>query len=235
MLDVRHRRLESDRRDLECPRVVIAGDQAPTRAGIRLALEQDGFIVCGEEETAPGAVAAALGDPPDVCLLDVDMPGDGIKAAEAIRSRLPETQIVMLSESANDEELFAALEAGACGYLLKGMNPARLGPALRDVLNDRAALPRQLTARLIEEFRTRARHGTTGLVRRSDKDLTSREWEVLDCLREGLTTRRIAKRLFIAETTVRRHVGAILKKLGVPTREAAVDLVAPRSRNLNGE
>jgi two-component system, NarL family, nitrate/nitrite response regulator NarL len=215
------------------PRVVIADDHPPTRMGVRLALEEDGFIVCGEEDTGPGAVAAALRDPPDVCLLDVDMPGGGIEAAAAIRAQLPQTHVVMLSAAENDDELFAALEVGASGYLLKEMNPARLGRALQGVLRGEAALPRALTARLIEEFRARAQHPS--LVRRSEKDLTSREWDVLDCLRDGLSTRRIAKQLFISETTVRRHVGSILRKLGVSSREEAVQVAARRSRNLNGE
>ena len=234
MLGLRHRGEGGESPDLEPPRVVIADNHVPTRIGVRLALEEDGFLVCGEEGTAPAAVAAALRDPPDLCLLDVDTPGDAIVAAETIRSRLPETQVVMLSDSENDEALlFAALEAGAAGYLLKDMDSSRLGPALRDVLDGRAALPRGLTARLIEEFRDRARE--PGLVRPTDRDLTAREWEVLDCLREGLSTRSIAKRLFITETTVRRHVSSILRKLGVSSREAAVELVTQRSTNLNGE
>jgi two-component system, NarL family, nitrate/nitrite response regulator NarL len=219
--------------ELECPRVVIADHHVPTRMGVRLALEQDGFVVCGEEGTASGAVAAALRDLPDLCLLDMDMPGGGIEAAATIRARLPETRVVMLADLENDEDLFAALEAGASGCLLKGMDPSRLGPSLRDVLEGAAALPRALTARLIEEFRARATR--PGLVRRSDRDLTSREWEVLDCLREDLTTRSVAERLFISETTVRRHVSSILRKLGVSSREAAVELVAERSTNLNDQ
>jgi DNA-binding NarL/FixJ family response regulator len=230
---VQHRDRGRGSSGVKPPRVVIADAHPPTRVGVRLALEEDGFIVCAEEDTGPGAVAAALRDPPDLCLLGVDMPGGGIAAAAAIRSQLPETQVVMLSAAESDHNLFAALEVGASGYLLKEMNPARLGRALEGVLRGEAALPRALTARLIEEFRARARQ--TSLVRPSENDLTSREWEVLDCLREGLSTRRIAEKLFITETTVRRHVGSILKKLEVPNREAAVDVVAQRSRNLNGE
>jgi two-component system nitrate/nitrite response regulator NarL len=233
VLTVRQRRHGDLANEPECPRVVIADDHIPTRMGVRLALEQNGFVVCGEEATAPAAVAAALSDPPDLCLLDVDMPGGGVGAAETIRSRLPETQVVMLTDAENEEELFAALEAGASGYLLKGIDPARLGPALRDVLRGGAALPRALTALLIEEFRTRAHR--PGLVRRSERDLTSREWEVLDCLCDDLSTRSVAQRLFICETTVRRHVSSILKKLDVPSREAAVELVMHRSANLNGQ
>jgi two-component system, NarL family, nitrate/nitrite response regulator NarL len=233
MLDVQHRQRDAAPSELECPRVLIADEHAATRLGVRLALEQDGFVVCAEADTGPRAVAAALDDPPDLCLVEVHVPGGGIEAVETIRSQLPATQVVMLSNFENDQDLFASLEAGASGYLMEGMSPARLGPALRDVLGGGAALPRALTGRLIEEFRARARRGQGGLVRRTARDLTSREWDVLDCLCEGLSTRRIAKRLFITETTVRRHVGSILKKLGVPTREAAVKIVSQRSRNLN--
>jgi two-component system nitrate/nitrite response regulator NarL len=170
-----------------------------------------------------------------VCLLDVHVPGGGIAAAAAIRERLAETEVVMLTASRNDDDVFAALQAGASGYLFKEMNPSRIGPTLAGVLRGEAALPRELTARLIRVFRARARTSRAHLVRRDKKDLTRREWDVLDCLCEGLSTRRVATRLFISEVTVRRHVGAILRKLEVPTRKAAVELVTERSRNLNAE
>jgi DNA-binding NarL/FixJ family response regulator len=198
---------------------------------VRLALEQDGFLICAEEATAKGAVAAALRDPPDLCLLDADMPGGGIGAVETIRSRLPGTHVVILSESEDEENLFAALEAGASGFLPKSIDPSGLGPALRDVLAGRGALPRAFTASLIEELRRRPGFA---LVRRTERDLTAREWEVLECLCEGLSTRSIAERLFISATTVRRHVSSILKKLGVSSREEAMKL-ARRSSNLNAE
>jgi DNA-binding NarL/FixJ family response regulator len=217
---------------LDRPRVLITGKRAETRAGVRHALEEEGFVVCAEEETGPDAVAAALRDPPDVCLVDVDVRG-GIDAAAAIRSRLPDTHVVMLGQSERDDHVFEALQAGASGYLLKGMDPARLGPTLAGVMRGEAALPRELTARLIREFRARGRRENSGLVRRGKNELTQREWDVLDCLCEGLSSRAAAERLFITQTTVRRHVGSILAKLGVPNRQAAVDLVAERSRNLN--
>jgi two-component system, NarL family, nitrate/nitrite response regulator NarL len=192
-------------------------------------------VVSAEEETGPDAVAAALRDPPDLCLVEVHVPGGGIAAAAAIRERLAETEVVMLSASSNDDDLFAALQAGASGYLLKHMDRTKIGPTLAGVLRGEAALPRELTARLIHEFRARARTGRIQLARRDKNDLTRREWDVLDCLCEGLSTRRVAARLFISEVTVRRHVGEILRKLEVPTREAAVELVAQRSGNLNAE
>jgi two-component system nitrate/nitrite response regulator NarL len=217
------------------PRVLIADDHVAARADVRLALEEDGFVVSAEEDTGPGAVAAALRDPPDVCLLEVHVPGGGIEAAAAIRERLAETEVVMLSASSNDADVFEALQAGASGYLLKHMDRARIGPTLAGVLRGEAALPRELTARLIREFRARARTGRARLVRPEKNDLTRREWDVLDCMCEGLSTRRIAGRLFISQTTVRRHVGEILRKLEVPTREAAVELVNRRSGNLNAK
>jgi DNA-binding NarL/FixJ family response regulator len=216
-------------------RVVIADDHSPTRAGVRLALEGHGFTVVGEAPDAFNAIRLALRERPEVCLLDIHMPGGGIAACAEIKSQVPEMKVVMLTVSRNDEDLFAALQAGASGYLLKGMDPARLPPAVRGVIEGEAALPRTLVARLIDEFRARARHGRIGLVRPTEHDLTSREWEVLDLMAEGLKTRQIAKRLFISETTVRRHVSSVLRKLQVEDREAAVRLVRERSRNLNAE
>jgi two-component system nitrate/nitrite response regulator NarL len=212
---------------------VVATPQPPTSAGVRLALEREGFVVSAEEATGPDAVAAAFRERPDLCLLDVDLPGGGIDAAASIRADLPDTAVVMLGATLNDHDLFASLEAGASGYLLEETSPASLGRVLHGVLRGEAALPRELTARVIAEFYARA-HGPT-LVRRSAQDLTSREWEVLDCLWEGLSTRGIAKRLFVTQTTVRRHVGSILRKLDVPTRDAAVEVAARRSRKRNAE
>jgi two-component system, NarL family, nitrate/nitrite response regulator NarL len=220
---------------MKSPRVVIADEDVRTRTGVRLALEDDGFVISAEEDTSEGAIAAALRDAPDVCLLDVDVPGGGLEAAATIHSKVPQTHVVVLTAAADDEHLFAALEAGASGYLLKDTGAARLGAALRGVLQGEAALPRALTARLIQEFRARARRSDTALIRRSKNELTEREWEVLDCLSEGLSTKGIAKRLFISQTTVRRHVGSILAKLEVRDREAAVELVAKRSQNLNAQ
>jgi RNA polymerase sigma factor (sigma-70 family) len=205
-------------------RIVLADDHAPTRAGIRLALAGQGFQVCSEAADAAGAVEAALAHKPDLVLLDVHMPGNGIAAAAEIAAKLPDVAIVMLTVSREDSDLFEALRAGAQGYLLKDTNPARLPFALRGVLSGEAALPRGLVARLIEEFRSRGRRRLP-LLRARGVELTDREWEVLELLYEGLSTREIAQRLSVSPVTVRRHVSEILKKLRVPTREAALELL----------
>jgi DNA-binding NarL/FixJ family response regulator len=206
-------------------RVLIADDHPPTRAGVQAALERDGFVVCAQAADARSAVEGARRERPDVCLLDIHMPGDGIHAAEMIASELPETAVVMLTVSRTDEDLFNALRVGASGYLLKDIDPARLPLALRGVLEGEAALPRRLVALLIEEFRERKRRRRIPLVGRRGVELTDREWEVLEAMRQGLTTDEIATRLFISPVTVRTHVSAILRKLHVPTREAALELL----------
>jgi DNA-binding NarL/FixJ family response regulator len=206
-------------------RVVVADDHPATRAGVRMALERGEFTVCAEAADASGAVEAARRERPDVCLLDINMPGDGIRAAEAISRELPETAVVMLTVSRTDSDLFDALRAGASGYLLKDIDPARLPLALYGVLEGEAALPRHLVALLIEEFRERRRRRRIPLVGRRSVELTDREWEVLDLMRDGSSTDEIAARLFISPVTVRTHVSSILRKLHVPNRAAAVELL----------
>src|SRR4051794_25184000 len=185
---------------------------SPARAGIRLALAGEGFDIVAEAADGPEAVSAALAVKPDIALLDVNMPGSGIKAAEEIINALPGTTVVMLTVSRDDDDLFAALRAGAAGYLLKDTDPSRLPFALRGVLEGEAALPRGLVARLIDEFRTRGKRRRLPLMRQRGVELTEREWEVLEFLHDGLTTAEIADRLSISPVTVRRHVSEILKK-----------------------
>jgi DNA-binding NarL/FixJ family response regulator len=203
-------------------RVAIADDHAAFRAGVRESVEAGGFEVCGEAVDAPGAVELALSERPHLCLLDVHMPGGGIRAAGEITRALPECVVVMLTVSRNDSDLFDSLRAGAAGYLLKDADPARLPHALRGAMAGEAAVPRALVSRLIDEFRTRGLRRRLPLPGRRGVELTSREWEVLDMMAEGLSTAKIAERLFVSPVTVRRHISAILEKIGAPDREAAV-------------
>jgi DNA-binding NarL/FixJ family response regulator len=206
--------------------VLLADDHARTRAMVRTALERRGsFRVCAEAADADAAVLAAQSEHPDVCLLDINMPGSGIAAAARITAALPATAVVMLTVSRQDEDLFDALRAGASGYLLKGMDQDTIGEALHRVLNGEATLPGSLVARLVEEFRDREHH-RVALPEGPAARLTGREWDVLELMRKGATTAEISERLFVSPTTVRSHVSAILRKLGVANREAALKLLA---------
>jgi DNA-binding NarL/FixJ family response regulator len=205
-------------------RVLLADDHQGVRAGTRIALEEGGFVVCAEAADSESAVDAARRERPDVCLLDVMMPGGGIEAAAQIAAELPDTAIVMLSVSDNEDHLFDAIRAGASGYLLKDMDPDRLSAALSGVLAGEAAFPRRLMIRVIEEFSERQRRRVP-LPAGGRAELTGREWETLELLRAGNTTSVTARRLGISQVTVRRHVSEAVHKLKVPDRKAALELL----------
>ncbi len=205
-------------------RILIADGHRLEREGLRTILAAAGFDVVAEAADGAGAVRAALNESPDLCLLDLRMTGEPIGAAAEINRRLPSTRIVMINASSNDPRLFAAVDAGAAGYLLEDLEPHALAGELERVLHGEAALCPAFAQRLMDEFRRRERRGWTSRSRRREIELTDREWEVLQLMRARLATAEIGRRLHIAPTTVRRHVGAILKKLNVPSREAALTL-----------
>ena len=211
-------------------RVLIADDHAPTRQDVRRALDADTrFEVCAEVADAAQAVRAAVGTHPDVCLLDIQMPGSGLAAAWEIAARLPQTKIVMLTVSDGDTDLFAALRAGADGYLLKTMNMQRLADALDGVCRGEAAMPRPLVARVLEQFRGRdPRWRVLAGNDVTQRRLTSREWEVLELLAQGCSTADIAGRLVLSPSAVRAHITSIVRKLQVADRAAAVNLFRER-------
>jgi DNA-binding NarL/FixJ family response regulator len=215
--------------------VLIADDHARSRALVRTALESSGaFRVCAEAADADSALHSATREKPDVCLLDINMPGSGIAAAARIIAILPETVVVMLTVSRQDEDLFDALRAGASGYLLKGTNENDIGDALQRVLDGEAVLPGSLVARLVEEFRDRE-HRRMALPERRSALLTGREWDVLELMRTGVRTADIADRLFVSPTTIRSHISSILHKLGVPNRQAAIALLEADSAQVSLE
>jgi DNA-binding NarL/FixJ family response regulator len=215
--------------------VVLADDHAPTRAGVRLALENAGFTVAAEVGSADAAVEETLRHRPSLCLLDLYMPGGGLSAARRIRDEAPETKVVILTVSPTDGDLFEALVAGASGYLLKDASADRLPAALRAVVEGEVALPRTFERLLIEEYRSRDL-GPSALPRRFrlrrhglGSELTTREWEVLELIADHLPTTVVARRLGISEVTVRRHISSAVHKLGVADRDGAVALLSGES------
>jgi two-component system NarL family response regulator len=212
-------------------RVLIADDHTPTRDGVRRVLHRDErFEVCAEAADAAEAVQAALREKPDICLLELGMPGSGLAAVWEIAARLPDAKIVILTFSDSDTSLFAALRAGVNGYLLKTMNLNRLPDALDGVGHGEAAMPPALVARVLERFqRSEPRWRQTVGSRHARWRLTSREWEVLNLLARGRSTAEIAERLVLSSSAVRVHIASIVRKLNVPDRAAAVELFRRRS------
>jgi DNA-binding NarL/FixJ family response regulator len=204
-------------------RVLVADDHARTRADLCNVLEDsDSFTVCADVGDAAAAIEAALSEQPDVCLLDIGMPGNGIAAAWEITARLPETKVVMLTVSRDDRDLFASLRAGASGYLIKDLKPGELLTGLEMVAAGEAAMSPRTVARVLEEFRDRAAKRRSIVALSADSSLTSREWEILNLLRNGLSTAEIADRLVVTPATVRTHILSALRKLRLPDRESAI-------------
>ncbi len=210
--------------------VLLVDDQALLRMGLRLVLEaEDDLTVVGEASDGSSALTQVSALDPDVVLMDVRMPGmNGIEATEAIASRHPRTRVLILTTFDLDEYAFAALRAGASGFLLKDAPPAGLVAAVRTIARGDAVVSPRITRRMLELFADRM---PTDVDAPGDprvdprlEHLTPREVEVLQALAEGLSNMEIAGRLVLSETTVKTHVGRVLAKLGVRDRVQAVVL-----------
>jgi DNA-binding NarL/FixJ family response regulator len=203
--------------------VLLADDHVATRRGVRSILEEEGFRVVAEADNALAAVSAARSHEPDVCILDVAMPGGGIAAAERITRHVPGTHVIMLTVSGSRDDLIDALRAGAVGYLLKSMNPERLPHAVRGVLAGEAAIPRELVPKLLAELRS-SPPGSAAIVAER-LGVSEREAQVLSLLDAGLATADIGARLGISATTVRRHASGAMRKLGAANRGEAIAIL----------
>ena len=208
--------------------VLLVDDQALLRLGFRLVLEAEPDLeVVGEAGDGRTAVAQVAALHPDVVLMDVRMPGmNGIDATELIAADHPGTRVLILTTFDLDEYAFAALRAGASGFLLKDAKPAELTAAIRSVATGDAVVSPRVTRRMLEMFAGRlpatpTPPGGAGVHPRL-AELTAREREVLDAVAEGLSNAEIAERMFLSEATVKTHVGRILAKLGVRDRVQAV-------------
>lgn len=207
------------------PTVVIADDHQITRLGVCSALSDGGFEVLAEAADGRGAVDAVLAHSPDVCLLDILMPGvDGLEAAAEISRRAPTTLVVMLTVSDRIEDVLGAMRAGAVGYLPKDTRPDRLPAALCGVIKGEAAFPRTLMGRMLGELQMMSA-GAAEARQAEDGELTPREAQILELLRAGASTIQIGRMLSLSPITVRRHISASMAKLGVSDRDAALRAV----------
>ena len=199
-------------------RVFLLDDHEVVRRGLRELLgSEDDLEIVGEAGTAEEAYGRIPATSPDVAVLDVRLPdGDGVEVCREIRSRHPGIACIMLTSVADDDAVYAAIMAGASGYLLKQVRGTELVDGIRRVAAGASLLDPSVTTRVLE----RLRH-------RDDKDelasLTDQERNILDLVAEGLTNRQIGERMFLAEKTVKNYVSNILAKLGMSRRtEAAV-------------
>lgn len=213
---------------LERHSVLVADNDITFRRGVRDALEANGFDVVAEAADAAAAIGAATRLQPDLCLIEPALPVDGLNAIGRIAKASPATLIIVLSAFEGAEDVVTAFARGASGYLLKGLSGEQLAATLRRALQGEPALSRSLVPHLVDEVRR-------GSVRRlllpgGSVTLTSREWEVGEMLRDGLSTAEIAQRLGVSPITVRRHVSLLLRKLGADSREAAVEMLRTYGR-----
>jgi two-component system, NarL family, nitrate/nitrite response regulator NarL len=204
------------------PSVLLVGQNASTRAGVRLALESS--VDCYDARTPAEAAAVAAVAFPSVCFVTAD-PDHEMGIVAELADAVPYAQIVVLTPKVREDELIAAVRAGAVGYLSDDVDPGRLPFVVRGVMRGEAAIPRVLVSRLVGELREHRKRRVILLESRESVDLTAREWEVLEQLRRRATTKEIANTLSISEVTVRRHIGTLVNKLGVGDRKAAVALV----------
>ncbi|MFH8470907.1 response regulator [Streptomyces sp. NPDC017991] len=216
-------------------RVVVVDDQPLIRAGFAMVLAAQGDIdVVGEAENGADALALLASTEADVVIMDIRMPVmDGVEATRRIRQLSPSPAVLVLTTFDTDEDAFAALQAGASGFLLKNTPPEEVVGAIRVVASGESVVAPRVTRQLLDRFA-----GKLALTPRHEERLellSTREKEVLGLIAEGLSNREIAARLVIAEATVKTHFGNILTKLDLRDRVQAVifaydaGLVAPAS------
>jgi DNA-binding NarL/FixJ family response regulator len=197
--------------------IMVVDDHALFRRGlISLLDEMPEFVVVGEAANGQEAVENIQRVAPDLLLLDINMPVmDGIQALSAIRKKLPEQKVLMLTISQNDDDLIDAIVSGANGYLLKNTEPDMLRMTIQQVVAGNAVLAPEITSKVLQAVRRAKTDRGRGL-------LSDREIDVLKCLARGQTTSQIAATLFISENTVKTHIRHILEKMEVNNRAEAV-------------
>lgn len=208
---------------------LLVDDHPVFRKGLRTLLEELGIVVVAEAEDGETGLAAALEHRPDVVLMDVQMPGlDGVTATARLIETWPEAQVLMLTMASDDSAVFAAIQAGALGYLLKGAGLDEIHRAVSGVAQGHAVYGPEV-ARRMRAFFTAG----SGVVAKPFPELSGREREVLELVAVGLTNPVIARKLFLSEKTVRNRVSSIFAKLGVTDRGEAI--VAARAAGMGAQ
>jgi DNA-binding NarL/FixJ family response regulator len=214
-------------------KILLADDHGLFVEGLQNLLQAGGYEVVGAAYDGLEALQLARTLHPDLILMDIRMPNcDGLKATRLIKAELPEIQIVILTTSAEDADLFEALKSGACGYLLKNLKPNELFDCLAGLERGEAPLSRALSARLLREFTRQAVElegyhvaaagSSTPFEPPPGSELTARQLEIIQMVAGGLSYKEVGSALFISESTVKYHMGEILQRLHAKNREQVV-------------
>ncbi len=201
-------------------RVLLADDHPLFRDGLAALLRARGMTVVGEANNGMEALELTRTIKPELILMDVNMPQmDGLEATRRIKAELPQTKIVILTVSDEDENLFQAIKFGAEGYLLKNLQSQAFFDLIDGIARGEAPISRELATKILDEFSRRLKDDAkVG----NSEDLTEREKQVLELVAEGSTNRDIASRLNVTENTVKYHLKNILEKLHLRNRAQAV-------------
>jgi len=207
-------------------RVLVVDDHPTFRQGLISVLQQyPEFVTVGQAANGEQAMALAKQVQPDIVIMDICMPGgDGIAATMALQQKLPQAKVLIVTVSAKDEDLFAAIKAGAKGYLLKSVGVKELIDSIKLVAKGEAIVSPSMAVRLLDEFKQAGKE-------KPEKELgglSLREQEVLQLVAQGASNKEIAIKLFVSETTVKAHLRSILDKLHARNRVEAVAIAAKR-------
>jgi NarL family two-component system response regulator LiaR len=206
-------------------RVVVVDDQPIVRTAVRTMLSEVGIEVVGEAEDGEAAVRMVSELAPEVVVMDLGLPGiSGIEATRRLTTVAPVSRVLVLTGSADQHDVFDAILAGACGYLLKDASAEEIGEAVRAAAAGESVISRSVAGRLLNEIRGRGSDAGPGAAIRAT--LTERELEVLKLVASGKENNEIARELFISPKTVQNHISSILAKLQLENRiQAAVAAV----------
>lgn len=212
-------------------RVMLVDDHVFWRRGVRQIIDaEDDMTVVGEASDGEEGLRVANSSRPDVILMDVNMPRmNGVEATRAIAADQPDARIVMLTVSDTDENLFESIKAGAIGFLTKDVSPELLTKAIRDTMQGEASLSPFIAGRVVKYIQ----RGGPDQQPQAPTNLTEREDEILRLIAQGARDREIAEQLFISESTVKKHVQNVLRKLHARNRVEAVRHLNPVNRKPN--